>query len=305
MLGDRCDCRRGLTRVDLLVVGLVLLTAIGILLALIPRARESSDRVQCAFNLKQIGDGVRRYHDRTNTLPPARIADPYATWAVLLAADLKEKQPNPLQGWDLQKSYYAQPAAARETQIAVYYCPARRQPPQISTSGDVPGGNPGGQLYAGALGDYACAAGDDSKDHHWAGPGANGPIILGEVLRQEGDRVLEWRSRTSLADLVNRESYTILIGDKHVPRGQFGAVSAGDGSLYNGEFPGSFSRVGGPGFGLARTPTDPYNRNFGSYHIDAVQFLMADGAAKAFTPDLDEAVLGRLTTRNLPPEKKR
>src|SRR5947209_15237781 len=122
MLRDRCECRRGLTRGDLLVVALVLLTALGILLALIPRARESSDRVQCAFHLKQLGDAVRRFHDRTKTLPPARVADPYATWAVLLAADLKEKQPNPLEGWDLQKRYYAQPAAARETQVAVYYC---------------------------------------------------------------------------------------------------------------------------------------------------------------------------------------
>ena len=74
-------------------------------------------------------------------------------------------------------------------------------------------------------------------------------------------------------------------------------MRAGDGSLYNGDFPGSFSRVGGPGFGLARSPADPYNRNFGSYHVGGVcQFLMADVAVKPFTPTVDAAILGRMTT---------
>jgi hypothetical protein len=290
-----------MTRADLLVIVIVALTLLGILVVAIPRTHEDSNRVQCGFNLKRLGDGIRRFSDRIGSLPPSRIAPAYATWAVLIVPDVFHLKDSPLKGWDLQQSFYAQPAEVRQMQVATYFCPARRHPPQNSIAGDVPGGKEGGELYSGALGDYAAVAGNGVAQP-WDGEDANGPLVQGEVLRREGDRILKWRSQTSFKLLAKRESYVALLGEKHVPRGQFGEVRAGDGSLYNGEFPGSFSRIGGPGFGLARSPDAPYNRNFGSYHLDVCQFLMADGAVKPLTPALEETVLGRLTTLS-PPEK--
>jgi len=290
-----------MTRADLVVLVLVGLTLLGIALSALLRSHEDSGRVQCAFHLKQLGDGIQRFSARTNGLPPARIAPGYATWAVLIAPDVYHTKDSPLKAWDVQQSYYAQPAAARQMQLPIAYCPARRYPPQNSTAGDVPGGKEGGELYPGALGDYAAVAGDGNAKHPWDSEGANGPLILGEVLQREGERILKWRSRTSLKLLAKKESYTALLGEKHVPRGQFGQVAAGDGSIYNGDYPESFSRVGGEGFPLARSPEGPYRRNFGSYHVDGVcQFLMADGAVKPFTPTLDERVLGQMTTRPSP-----
>jgi hypothetical protein len=113
--------------------------------------------------------------------------------------------------------------------------------------------------------------------------------------------VLVWESRTRLADLEGRRSIVLLVGEKHVPRGQFGEVNVGDGSLYNGDYPASSARVGGPGYGIARSPGEPFNRNFGSYHLGGVcQFVRADTSVKRFTPDIEEATLGRLTVRRVP-----
>ncbi len=292
---DGWKCRCGLTRLDLIVVLGIVFTLAGLLFTLLPRAHQSSDRVRCAFNLKQIGDAVQSFQARKNFLPAARIGDGYATWAVQVAPDLRSTHPDPLKAWDIQKPYAAQPAAIRQVQVTLFYCPGRRRPPQVSTEGDTAAD---GSLLPGALGDYACAAGDGDPAHPWDGPDANGPIILGEVLRREKDRVLEWRSRTTLKDLKGKESYTILIGDKHVPLGRFGEAKAGDGSLYNGANAASGSRVGGPGHRLAPAPDAPFNRNFGSYHPGAVcQFLMADNSVRPFTPALDGAVLGQLTIR--------
>jgi hypothetical protein len=294
--------RRGLTRIELLVIVLIVLTLLGILLSVLPRARESSDQVQCKFNLQQIGGGVVRFHERRHFLPASRIDVGYATWAVQIGADLSLKGDNPLRAWDEQKPYAQQTDAARQVQIPQYYCPARRRPEQLSTAGD---DGPDGKLLPGALGDYACASGNGDPRYPWTGPEANGTIIVGQVLKREGDLVLEWRGRTRLKDLGDNKAYKIFLGDKHVPLGKFGQAAAGDGSLYNGTNAASAARVAGRGYGLAPSPESPFNSNFGSYHLGGVcQFLMADGAVKTFTPSVDEGVLGQLADRHAPPEKK-
>ena len=290
--------RRGLTVTEVVVIVLILVVVIGIVLTAIPRLRESAHREQCANNFKQLGEAFRRFRDAEGGLPAARIADRYATWAVQIApyANLAEK--NGLRAWDLRKSYYLQAEEVRAAQVLLYYCPSRRLPPQLSVSGDVPdNGQPAAQHFPGALGDYACCSGDGSTAHPWTTAEANGAIILGEVLQRADDLVLKWRSRTDFAALTRGESHTMLLGEKHVPRGHFGETQLGDGSLYNGDYPASSARVGGPGHGLAPSPDAAFMDNFGSYHPGICQFLMADGSVKALANSLQDDVLGRLATR--------
>ena len=300
---QRCDPhRRGLTRIDLLVIIVLVLTGLGIVLTALLRARESSDRVQCMYNLQQIGAAVVRFDERKHFLPASRIADHYATWAVQIGPYLSRKGDNLFKAWDEQKPYAAQTDTARQIQIPQYYCPARRRPGELSKSGDL---GPNDQLLPGALGDYGCAAGNNLKPQPWDGSAANGSILLGEVRKRADDRILAWRGRVRFKDLAGQRAYKILMGDKHVPLGKFGEATAGDGCIYNGGNPQSSARVGGPGFGLAPSPESTFNHNFGSYHDKGIcQFLMADGAVKAFTPDLSEAVLGQMIDRHAPAENK-
>ena len=117
-------------------------------------------------------------------------------------------------------------------------------------------------------------------------------------IKMDGARLVEWQAQTSAGPLPRGDSPTILLGEKHVPWSKFGAVAVGDGSLYNGDYPESAARVGGPKHGLAQSIHDPYNANFGSYHPRLCQFLMADGSVKSFDTSVGADVLGKLTNRH-------
>src|SRR5262245_47069308 len=135
MCGQR-PRRPGLTVVGVLVILVILAVVAGIIVSAIPAWREKANRLQCANNLKQIGEAVYLFQDDRDhpCLPPSRIAEKYATWAAILLPYLpKGKDPPP---WDLHKSYYDQPAGTREFQVKQYYCPSRRSPPWNSTAGD-------------------------------------------------------------------------------------------------------------------------------------------------------------------------
>jgi hypothetical protein len=290
--------RAGLTMTELIVIVVILVVVLGILLTAIPRMRESAQRAQCANKLREIGMACRAFRDAKGFLPASRIAEGYATWAVQIAPYLNVGKDSPLLKWDMSKTYYLQPDDVRTAQIVLYFCPARRQPPQLSSSGDVPlSGKPEAREFPGALGDYAGCSGDGDPARPWQTAQADGAIILGEVLKQSGDLILDWRGRVDLGALRAGQSQTILVGEKHVPWGHFGERRFGDGSLYNGDFPASSARIGGPGYGLATFPETPFNDQFGSYHPGICQFLMADVSVQPLANSISEDVLGRLATR--------
>jgi hypothetical protein len=292
--------RSAITRVEVAVIAGIAVLCFGMLAVLLARQRENGLRIQCMNNLRRLGEGVQSFYLSTDKaapfLPPARIADDYATWAVLVMPHLvSEDAGKP--GWDVSRSYFAQSPVARERIVPYYFCPARRRAGWLSVDGDI---DPATQQHvAGAVGDYAGVAGTGDPAHSWDGPNADGAIILGEVLERERDRILRWRGRTSLAAIreARGQSETLLFGEKHVPIGQEGRAEGGDASLYNGQNPASCTRVAGPGFGLAESVTDQFNRNFGSAHMGVCQFLLGDGSARTFAVDISENLLGQMARR--------
>ncbi len=308
--------RPGLTRVELLLLLFVGLFLLGLGLMGLLRARAAAQRLGCANNLKQLGQATFLFQDAKGFLPPSRVAPGYATWAVLLAPYLEKSDANPLRAWDVNRPYYEQADEVRQAQSLWYYCPARREPPQVSVSGDVPrDGFPRQEHFAGALGDYASSAGN--------GAGAAGALTDADATLSPDHRVVSWRGQTTMhlmqggkepvvgvgkadrappppKELQRGSSTTVLLGEKHVPWGSFGQTAEGDGSLYNGDYPDTFSRVGGVGFGLAQSGNEPFNRNFGSAHIGVCQFLMADGSVRPIANDISPDILGKLLVREQP-----
>jgi hypothetical protein len=270
----------------------MILVVAGLVIISIGKQRETADEKICANNLRRIGEAILGYHEEMKFLPAARIAPGYATWAVQIAPHLQKDRP--LVEWELAKRYLDQPAAARAAVLAPYFCPARRRSAWESTAGEGPDQDP----LPGALGDYACASGDSDPQRPWAGPLADGAIILGDVLEEKDGFIVRWQSRTNLASLSRGQSYTLLIGEKHIPLDKLGQVAVGDSSLYNGGVPASSARIGGPGFGLARSPMAPFNTNFGSAHLDICQFLHADGSVHAYANVLPEEMLGAMIRRD-------
>jgi hypothetical protein len=68
--------RRGLTFVEVLVIGVVALLAIGLLVPLIMRARASADCRGCADNLRRLGLALHAYHDGYGSFPIACDMNP-------------------------------------------------------------------------------------------------------------------------------------------------------------------------------------------------------------------------------------
>ena len=91
-------------------------------------------------------------------------------------------------------------------------------------------------------------------------------------------------------------TYTLMVGEKHVPLGKLG-VGWWDCSTYNGDYYPCSTRPAGPVYPLARDLNDP-GWKFGSYHNGVCQFCFADGGVRPVAVHIDPTVLGLLAQRN-------
>lgn len=295
--------RSGFTLIELLVVIAIIAILVALLLPAVQQAREAARRTQCRNNLKQIGVAIHNFHDQYSALPPSRNYDHYTSWAFLILPHLDNF--NLFSTWDSTLKYYYQSDEARLTPISGYFCPTRRGVQQVSThnddilspfetSGHVPG----------TVSDYACVAGYgagwnwiDSRGAMIMGAATTDPPTVLGAYAPPGAVLTTWRSRTSFSDLTDGITHTFLIGEKHM-RPSRGGIAPEDGAIYNGDHPGNFSRCGGPGFPLAKTSTDSYRNNFGSYHDGMCNFLLGDGSVRSVNVFISTDILGRLTVRN-------
>jgi prepilin-type N-terminal cleavage/methylation domain-containing protein len=296
----------GFTLVELLVVIAIIGVLIALLVPAVQKVRESAARVTCINNLKQIGIALHHYESNTRQLPPSRVSDLHATWAVLILPYLE--QDNIYKLWSqptlplATNTYYQQPDAARLSQVPGYFCPSRRAPdtiPTASVSGDKNDDGGGGGHVPGALGDYGVCTGTDNCDGVDCTGKNNG------AFRAAYDLAGNPLGAVTFAMIFDGMSNTFFAGEKHVQMGYFGITNFGDGSVYNGDYWISSSRSAGPKFPLATSPSYPTsgtaggwpydtNANFGSYHSGICHFLMGDGSVRALSVGIDPAVLALL-----------
>ena len=305
----RRQATAGFTLVELLVV----ITIIGILIALllpaVQSAREAARRMQCSNNLKQIGLAIHNFHAAYSALPPSRVPCHHATWASVLWPYIEQGMVTEL--WGPELSYHLQPDETIQVQVPIYLCPTRRRPPQLSKDGD---GRAEVSHRPGALADYAAVAGD-GQYWDWSNPPmkANGPIIhAGPFDPSDGDpnrlnctgSGADFRLSVNplypldFASIRDGTSNTIFVGEKHVPEDKFGTSAGMDASTYNPDNMERFARFAGPGYGLARSPKENVHINFGSYHAGVCQFVFGDGSVRPLNNSLDTDVLRKLAVRN-------
>ncbi len=314
--------RTGFTLIELLVVIAIIAILIALLVPAVQKVREAAARIQCANNLKQIGLAVHGFHDAVKGFPPSRMDNwGGVTWAVMILPYI-EQDPFYKQ-WNINRWYYDQgttPAIGdtiRQTQLAIYYCPARRNPGGRSLNNDnpeIPFSPRGNVHFPGALGDYAASNGDCDipRDDFIVNP--NGALIQANVVYTTGQTnpspggqvlcsapfpcvVQRWSARTRFAAVTDGSSNTFVIGEKHVQVGFFGQGNRGDTAIYNGDRPDPTLRCAGPRFPLARFPQEGYNRQFGAYHPGIVQFVFLDGTVRPVGTATSGAILGLLANR--------
>jgi hypothetical protein len=252
--------------------------------------RESANRASCANNLKQIGLAMQMYHFANNKIPPNRLSDLHATWAVLILPHIE--QDNLFRQWDIPRPYYDQSDIARLSRVPIYFCPSRRTaqtPPLASISGDQNDdlGTVLGPLVPGALGDYATCTGTDNCD----GCDCDGRIFNG-AFRAAFNQYGQPLNPLTFGQITDGASNTLFVGDKHVQLDNFGRGVL-DCSLYNGDYWMCSSRSTGPNYLLAQTPRDNLI-GFGSYHPGICQFVLGDGAVRAISTSTDPNILALL-----------
>src|SRR5262249_7619431 len=143
MLVSRFKRCHGFTLIELLVVIAIIGVLISLLLPAVQKVREAAGRMACGNNLKQIGLAIHHYHDAYQVIVPSRLdKQGGVAWTVLILPFIE--QDNFYKRWDPSRWYYDQGQTVtegdeiRQTQVKLYYCPTRRQPPHNSIIGDKP-----------------------------------------------------------------------------------------------------------------------------------------------------------------------
>src|ERR1700681_2040865 len=96
--------RSGFGMIELLVVIAIIAILIALLLPAVQKVREAAARTKCTNNLKQMAIACQSSHDITGYLPPSRIWDHWATWAVMILPYVEQ---NSLYSrWDTTLPYY-------------------------------------------------------------------------------------------------------------------------------------------------------------------------------------------------------
>jgi prepilin-type N-terminal cleavage/methylation domain-containing protein/prepilin-type processing-associated H-X9-DG protein len=287
--------RSGFTLIELLVVVAVIGILIGLLLPAVQRAREAANRVKCQNNLKQIGLACHLYENATTEFPPTSPINTTQSWAWVLLPYLEQQ--NLYNAWSSTTAIYqVNNAAALATPVPVYFCPSRRDPSSgavtslpLAQSAASCAGMPAESTPT-AVGDYAAAIGTTGSDI------VLNPVIDGVTLSIPPTGAFVRDTGLRAADFTDGLTATLLVGEKHIPRGAE-LTNPFDCSLYDGHNLICSTRSAGPGFALAVGPSDA-RLVFGGPHPGVCQFAFADGGVRPVRTSIDEFTLGLLSQRN-------
>jgi prepilin-type N-terminal cleavage/methylation domain-containing protein/prepilin-type processing-associated H-X9-DG protein len=327
----RVACRWPLAKAFTLVELLVVITIIGILIALllpaIQSAREAARKMQCSNNLKQMGLAAMNHESANGFFPTAG-------WGFAWVGDpdrgFDKKQPggffyNILPYMELQalhdiplgKTTSTTPTRLNasmimcQTPITAFTCPTRRSPTdvvayRVCTQPYVNTAEPptrGGWYHS----DYAANGGDT-----WVAWGC-GPLSLIDEERWSDMKtttgIAAQRSQVRIADIRDGTSNTYLVGEKCVTFDNYLAETGNNyGSADNYDVGDDGPALAGDDLDLCRwggeyyppvpdTPGVTAYWFFGSAHPSTFNMAFCDGSVRTLGYDIDRKIHGYLANR--------
>ncbi|AMV30712.1 hypothetical protein VN12_01255 [Pirellula sp. SH-Sr6A] len=300
--------RRAVTLIELLVVITVIGVLLGILLPAVQSARESSRRLRCQNNLKQVGISILAFESAEQVFPasgwtqsgPGNPYGKFISWRTTILPYLEQSSVKELYRID-QNWWEGTNLAVASIPIPIWICPstpelppmqfAIAKPPRPSLSLSLPLGRT----------DYEAVQGVQ-------------PTSIGNPLYTSSNRfsVMHRNSRNAFAAITDGSSNTIMIAetagrpvvfrrrqrDDSLRNDQGigwadgeGAYSL-DGAKSDGTLEGCTPALGCNVAMNARNDNEPY-----SFHASGAHFLFADGHVSHLSHLMELSILAALCTR--------
>jgi len=301
---DGRSSSKGFTLIELLVVIAIIAILIALLLPAVQQAREAARRTQCRNHMKQIGLAMHNYHDAHRVFPygnrdAGNTTRRRETWMQMILPFIDQA--------NLYNSYMAadpafnwQHAPSARAVIPALVCPSN---PTVAMQGP----------SSSFRGNYGMCAG--STDGAFSSGSADGMFFL--------------HSRIKMRDVTDGTSNTIMGGEGVARPGDSAADSTAWGEV--GSYWGGGSGHHGAAFNTAQPPnssvpdcnhscvnyslpdfpcaqtsssistapacSNPRSTYARSYHVGGVHVLMADGAVRFVSENIDLGTWQALSTR--------
>ena len=186
---------RAFTLVELLVVIAIIGILIALLLPAVQAAREAARRMHCTNNLKQIGLGLQVYHDTFKIFPygAGGHQGEYWSWSTLMLPHLEQE--TLYDRIDFNVHYAAVHPVNNEAMknfIPAYQCPSA----------------PGNELVTCCQ--QIAGEADTAECNYAAVQSSENVSYMGTT---EGNGVMYLNSRTSISDITDGTSQTLVIGE--------------------------------------------------------------------------------------------
>lgn len=318
--------KRGFTLIELLVVIAIIAILIALLLPAVQQAREAARRSACKNNMKQMGLALHNYHDVFNSFPIGELYAYAGNWKVGILPYMDQAPVyNQL---TFGPSRFHSNSSLFNTVLRGFIAPGFNCPSSPLPRNGVSSGNIDNILnsqihdYTGIMGSYNVAAGITTEVLDTGSGWGSFAAANGLLLVNETTKIRDNTDGTSNTIIVGEQSGNVAGTDMRANYwGGWCGTSRGD-STSGGQpmdsYPTGTTMVSAGTTTLRYPPnTDhealsvstcvlnsgcgtPYRHNtpLSSYHTGGVHVLMADGATRFISENIDLATYARLGAKS-------